>query len=215
MLRHLNILNIILIAICVFAGLYGYRLYEKKVEVVIKDDNSSSTMMEVINVDSRKKLQSKGEYIVINEKNLFHPNRKYEKPTPVKKPKPKAPPPNFMVYGTLITKEKKLAFVVDNKKPYTSPGRGNRQRVVHLGQSLHEYVLKEVRPYEVVFANGKDRYTFKVLSSEKNKKRKPLAMNTPGKGKIPGGNRKGKGKGKNELRENIFTRKPKSSNKSR
>ncbi|MCI4626150.1 MAG: hypothetical protein L3V56_09340 [Candidatus Magnetoovum sp. WYHC-5] len=210
-LRHLTVLNIILGVVCGSLGYYGYGLYKKEIKIEISDDNSSKVMMDVINVSGRKKLQSNGDYIVVTEKNLFHPDRKYEKPVPVETPKPKPPPPDFMVYGTLITNEGKIAFVENKKTPFTSPGRGKRQSIVHIGEPLNEYILQEVNEGDVVFVNGEDRYTFKIMSDEKNAQRKAVTSGDKDTGK---GTKEGQGgsnskiKKAGDLEQKIFSKRP-------
>lgn len=95
------------------------------------------------------------DYIVISDRNLFHPERII--PVEKKEEEKPLPKPDFVLYGTLIDGETKLAFMDDLKAPYTTPGRGKRQRVIAQGGNLSGYVLREVHEDRVVMVRGEEK----------------------------------------------------------
>jgi len=91
------------------------------------------------------------DYVVIAEKNLFHPERTIPVEKKEKKPLPK---PDFVLYGTLINSDTNKAFMDDLKAPYSTPGRGKRQRILRQGDSLSGFKLKEVLEDRVVMTRA-------------------------------------------------------------
>lgn len=108
-------------------------------------------------------------YAVIGEQNLFHPERIIP---PEKKEEKLIPKPEVVLYGVLIADDKSIAFIEDKKAPYSTPGRGQRQRALKKGDQLSGYVLTEIAPNHVVFAKGNDK--MKVMLDD-GAKRKPGA----------------------------------------
>lgn len=106
-------------------------------------------------------------YAVISEQNLFHPERIIP---PEKKEEKVIPKPELVLYGVLITDDKSLAFMEDKKTPYSTPGRGQRQRVLKKGDQFSGYTLTEIAPNYVVFAKGNEKMTVKL---DEGGKRKP------------------------------------------
>jgi len=113
------------------------------------------------------------DYIVISDRNLFHPERIIPVEKKEEKPLPK---PDFVLYGTLIDGETKLAFMDDLKAPYTTPGRGKRQRMIAKGGNLSGYVLSEVHEDKVVMVRGEEKIA--VILDDKLHKRKGPAETT-------------------------------------
>ena len=110
------------------------------------------------------------DYTVIAEHNLFHP----ERIIPVeKKAEPPLPKPDFVLYGTLIDGETKMAFMDDLKASYTTPGRGKRQHVIAQGGSLSGFVLSEVHEKTVVMTRGEEKVTV-LLEDKMNKRSGPV-----------------------------------------
>lgn len=112
------------------------------------------------------------EFTVIAEQNLFHPDRKIP---PAKTAEAPVPRPEFVLYGTLIADNLSLAYLSDKKAPRTTPGRGQRQTPLKVGDSLSGYTLKEILHQKVVMARGDDRVEVKVISTDKSKARTPSA----------------------------------------
>ena len=110
------------------------------------------------------------DYIIIAERNLFHP----ERIIPVeKKAEPPLPKPDFVLYGTLIDGETKIAFMDDLKTSYTTPGRGKRQHVIAQGGSLSGFVLSEVHDKTVVMTRGEEKISV-LLEDKLNKRKGPV-----------------------------------------
>src|SRR5664279_2520708 len=120
------------------------------------------------------------DYVVIPEKNLFHPDRII----PVEKKEVTIPRPEFVLYGTLIADNVVIAYLSDKKAPRTTPGRGKRQVGLKIGETLSGYTLKEVLPDRVVLRRGDDTIELKVISPE-NRKDRDLAEGVAS--PIPGG----------------------------
>ncbi len=115
------------------------------------------------------------DYIVISDRNLFHPDRVI--PIEKKEDKP-LPKPDFVLYGTLIDGETKLAFMDDLKSPYTTPGRGKRQRVIAQGGNLSGYVLREVHEDRVVMVRGEEKIPV-ILDDTQHKRTVPAETTVP------------------------------------
>lgn len=98
------------------------------------------------------------DYAVIGEANLFHPDRTI----PVDK-KADVPRPEIVLYGTLIDTDR-LAFIEDRKNPVSTPGRGNRQKVVRKGEVVSGYTVTDIMKDRITLARGDDRIT--VMLSE-------------------------------------------------
>jgi hypothetical protein len=106
------------------------------------------------------KVQAPGpmDFVVIADENLFHPERRIP---PEKKEEAALPKPDFVLYGTLITPEVRMAYMEDKKAPVTTPGRGKRQTALKVGESLSGFTLKEVTASRVVLTRGEE--TMSVL----------------------------------------------------
>jgi hypothetical protein len=111
------------------------------------------------------------EFTVIAEQNLFHPDRTLtEGQIEVSGTKQ----PRFVLYGTVIDRENRIAFIEDTKTPYSTPGRGKRQRTLKIGERLSGYLLEEVRPDSVIMVRGSDRIEIKVADNrDRNKTGQP------------------------------------------
>ena len=114
------------------------------------------------------------DYIVISDRNLFHPERIIPVEKKEEKPLPK---PDFVLYGTLIDGETKLAFMDDLKAPYTTPGRGKRQRSIAQGGNLSGFVLSEVHEDRVVMVRGEEKIPV-TLDDKLHKRKEPSETTT-------------------------------------
>jgi hypothetical protein len=90
------------------------------------------------------------DYVIIADQNLFHPERK------IPEIKVELPKPEFVLFGTTITSGVSLAYMEDRKTPFSTPGRGKRQRTVKKGEALSGYTLKEVAASQVTMVRGED-----------------------------------------------------------
>lgn len=118
------------------------------------------------------------DFIMIAEKNLFHPDRT----TPVQKVS--VPPPEIVLYGVLITDTLSIAFIEDSKAARSTPGRGKRQTQLKKGDTVSGYVLREVEPDRITLVKGDDKLV--VLLNDK-KKRQVAETAAPMAAKAPAG----------------------------
>lgn len=170
LLRHLNILNLLLISILVLLTRYAlYPSPEPKIRVTL------SSQQKGIVEDNSKEMDltssSPADYMVIAEQNPFHPERKIPVEKKAEQPLPK---PDFVLYGTLITDDLSLAYMEDKKAPVSTPGRGNRQTPLKVGQSLSGFTLKEIEPEKVVMVRGEEIMTV-YLNDPKRPKTREIA----------------------------------------
>lgn len=178
LLRHLNILNLLLIAILVLLARYAlYPSPEQKIKVAL-----SSQQKGVVEDSAKEKeltSSSPADYMVIAEQNPFHPERKIPVEKKAEQPLPK---PEFVLYGTLITDDLSLAYMEDKKAPVSTPGRGNRQTPLRVGQSLSGFTLKEIEPEKVVMVRGEETMTVYLNDPDAPKMREAttVAAKTPG-----------------------------------
>lgn len=178
-IKNINLLNIVLMAtIAVFANYFLFPLLDLHVKYTLPSPKETIEEKEEKTVEAQPPQPL--EYTIIAEQNIFHPERKI----PVEKKDEKSlPKPEFVLYGTIITGDTRLAFIDDTKSPQTSPGGGKRQSALHLGSSLSGFTLSEVYEDKVVMARGEERIEVMVLDSAKSRAveagKKPAAVSTP------------------------------------
>ncbi len=183
LLRQITVLNcILLVCILVFAYFILVPMFTGEVRV----PSASSAAVKGAELEKEQAAAPvvnppMQDYAVIPEKNLFHPDRII----PVeKKGEVTIPRPEFVLYGTLIVDNIRIAYLNDKKALRTTPGRGKRQVALKVGETLSGYTLKEVLPDGAVLARGDDRMVLKVISPE-NKTERDVAEN--GMPPMPGG----------------------------
>lgn len=121
------------------------------------------------------------DYMVISEQNLFNPERKM----PEQKAEKEAAPlskPDFVLDGTLITDELKMAFMQDRKSPVSTPGRPNRQTTLRIGDSMSGFKLMQIEKDKVVMQRGEEKIVVSLETAEKDKNRsqtETTATSTP------------------------------------
>jgi hypothetical protein len=115
------------------------------------------------------------DYVMIADRNLFHPERVIPVEKKEEKPLPK---PDFVLYGTLIDGDTKIAFMDDLKTPFTTPGRGKRQHSIAQGGNLSGFVLSEVHAERVVMTRGEEKITVR-LEDRQHKRSGPVETTTP------------------------------------
>lgn len=175
LLRHLNILNILLIGILVIFARYAlYPVPEPKVKV-------TPPLQQKVNAENATEERggpssSTADYMVIAEQNPFHPERKIPVEKKAEQPLPK---PEFVLYGTLLTDDLSLAYMEDKKAPVSTPGRGNRQTPLKVGQSLSGFTLKEIEAEKVVMVRGEEIMTVYLNDPNAQKKREIITASTP------------------------------------
>ena len=183
-IRHINVLNMLLFAMAVVFGAYILPPL-LNVKVVYTPPAPKKILEGKEEKPAVAQPLSAMEYTVIAEQNVFNPERKIPKEKKDEKPLPK---PEFVLYGTLITDDTSVAFLDDLKAPYTSPGRGKRQKTLRIGNTMSGFTLREVYPDRVVMVRGEDRVELRVIDASHAKTREAggaggavaAAQTTPG-----------------------------------
>ena len=165
-LKNINVLNLLLAGLLV--ALLNYALYPlmgRDIRIAVSGTKKSAALAE--KPPAKDSSPDTANYLIIAEKNLFHPDRVI--PVEKKVEEKPLPKPDFVLYGTLIDGTTRLAFMDDMKSQISSPGRGKRQRVISQGSSLSGYALREVHEDRIVMARGDDTITVR-LNDRKFKK---------------------------------------------
>ncbi len=174
-LKQINLLNCILIAISLFF-IYDFLLPRLDTQVTFIAPPMIKKPAEKNPLDSLKtQTLSPQEYQVTADQNLFHPDRIIP---PEKTPESFLPKPEFVLFGTLITPELKMAYIEDKKAPVTTPGRGQRQSTLKVGESLSGFRVKEIMPDKVVMTRGEE--TIQVQLQEPGSSKTREAIPGPG-----------------------------------
>ncbi len=166
-MKQINLLNCILLAgILAFGFFILLPILTKEVRVPISraTPKVAEQQKEAAEQAINPPLQ---EYAMVAEKNLFHPDRII----PSKKEEIVIPKPEFILYGTLITDNVSIAYMSDKKAARTTPGRGQRQTSLKIGETMSGYTLREVLHDRVVMVNGDNRIEVKVISPGSKKDR--------------------------------------------
>jgi hypothetical protein len=158
-LRNINLLNILLLAI---VALFALRVFMPALYRDIRYPLPSAKKSIEIEKEPllQQKMPSLSDYMVISEENLFHPERKIPAEKTAEQPLPK---PEFVLYGTLITDDLKLAYLEDLKAPRSTSGRGKRQVALKQGDSLSGFALKKIETGKVVMVRGDDTIVVPII----------------------------------------------------
>ncbi|OPY86215.1 MAG: hypothetical protein A4E71_01682 [Smithella sp. PtaU1.Bin162] len=165
-LKNINVLNLLLLLIAIFLFFeWNYPLIDERVKIVISKPKEIliKNDEEVVVENATSSL----DYVVIAEKNLFHPERKMPSE---KKEDQQSAGPEIILYGTLVTDEQRIAYIEDKKAPYSTQGRGKRQVAVNEGSMIAGYKLTEVNTESILLIRGEDRI---VVTLRTQKERKP------------------------------------------
>jgi hypothetical protein len=182
-LRNINLLNCILLALCLILA-YGFLYPQSEGKYSVDLPTAKKKSLEKTQNESPKpQTPSPMDYVVIADENLFHPERRIP---PEKKEEAALPKPDFILYGTLITPELKMAYMEDKKAPVTTPGRGKRQSAIKIGESLSGFTLKEVDATKVVLARGEETMTVLLDDSRAPKTRDAAGATPGGQPQVPG-----------------------------
>jgi len=173
-LKNINVLNLLLLTMAIFLLLkFNDSLHDKKIKFTI-----SKPKKVLIATEEKAAAESAAtylDYIVITEKNLFHPARKLEAET---KPEQQIARPEIILYGTLITDDKRIAYIEDKKSPYSTPGRGKRQVAVKEGDMIAGYKLEIVNTESILLVHGDDRITVDLRTQKERKSGEAAAKST-------------------------------------
>jgi hypothetical protein len=168
--RNFNILNTILLLITV---LFIFYIFLPRLEIHIKYKLPAiKTSQEKEKEDklSEDRTPSVTEYAIVSKKNLFNP----ERIIPVEKKdaeQQSLPKPEFLLYGTLISNNVKLAYLEDLKSLRNTPGRGRRQVSLKIGDVLSGFTLKEIHDDYIVMTRGEETITVKITDNAEKKSR--------------------------------------------
>jgi hypothetical protein len=172
-LKSINTLNLLLTAVLLLMAGYVLLPLTRAGTFSAPQVKPAAKQQAAVPQVTEEQSSAAADYIVISDRNLFHPERIIPVEKKEEKPLPK---PDFVLYGTLIDGETKLAFMDDLKAPYTTPGRGKRQRSIAQGGNLSGFVLSEVHEDRVVMVRGEEKIP--VILDDKLHKRKEPAVTT-------------------------------------
>lgn len=174
LIGNVTVLNVILAVALFFAIRYAvYPFFGVSVAVPLRAASAKPAPQAngQVSAASRSPL----DFAVIADRNLFHPERKIP-PEKVEKDKVKElPKPDLVLYGTIITDEKSIAYVEDTKAPYSTPGRGKRQVVLKKGDNVSGFVLKEIEPTHIVLLRGSERLVVNLDMKDRLRGGEPAA----------------------------------------
>lgn len=162
--RHINPLNIILVASAVLIALgalspYFYPQVRYSLPTAKVPAAEEEKAPEVVAASP-----SMSDYMVIAEQNLFHPERKMPAE---KKEAQQLPKPELILYGTFISDGMSIAYVEDKKNPKTSPGRGKRQTVMKKGDAVSGFILKEIDVDRIMLSRGEETMVVHLNQGDK------------------------------------------------
>lgn len=165
--KNINVINIILIVGLVLF-LFGVVLPSYRTDIIPLPPVTDDLTQEHIGIEktSVKEMPQHSDYSIVAENNLFHPERKL---VISKGDTPAVQKPDFILYGTLIAGDIKVAYIEDTRLPHSSPGRGKRQKALHIGEKLSGYVLSEIYNDRVVMVMGGEEIEVRVLDSSKQR----------------------------------------------
>lgn len=151
-MANLNILNMLLLAAAAMMFfLLDYPLISRENTVFKPPVKAGGTVASTEGKTASPRSIDYLEYASVAEMNMFHPERK----VPIEKKEEKLQArPEIILYGTLISTDKKLAYIEDKKTPYSTPGRGQRQLTMDEGSMISGFKLSEVREDSIILTRG-------------------------------------------------------------
>ncbi len=174
--KHLNILNIFLIFAVLIAGTILYLNYLKIQDFSLPESygtasasENSKTKVKTPSSPKTPDLAGISDNSIISEKNLFSPDRKYVEKAggngePVSKSKP-----DIILYGTIVDRDRRLAFVEDRKNPYYTPGRGKRHKVLKIGDEISGFRVTRITENALVLSADDESYVYNIEEFSKFK----------------------------------------------
>lgn len=168
-LKNINVLNILLtsaIALVVCFDILYY--FDTDIKTALPAINPA--IVEPAEEYAAFQSPPMSDFVIVSEQNLFHPERK----TPLDKAGETARP-EIVLYGTLILGDTAIAYIEDKRNPYSTPGRGKRQKAIKKGEAISGFVLKEVGKDIIVLERGEDKIT---VTLQEKKDRKPKDKET-------------------------------------
>ena len=169
-IRNFSILNMVLLVITVSCLLYivlprlKIHIQYKLPEIRTHQEKGEEE------IRSGEQTHSITDYAIVSEKNLFNPKRiiPVEKESAQEQPLSK---PEFLLYGTLVSSDVKLAYLEDLKALRNTPGRGRRQIALKIGDILSGFTLKEIHTDYIVMTRGEETITIRITDNPEKKTR--------------------------------------------
>ncbi len=175
-LQSINVLNMILLA--AVAGMLFLTIQSFSYPQIgpITPDKKEVPAESLIELDEYQ-APYMPDFLIIGEQNIFHPQRII----PADNKMEAIPRPEIVLYGTTITSDTAFAYIEDKKNPHSSTGRGKRQKVVKIGDSIGGFVIKRITEDMIQLVRVEDTIiVFLQDRKERNTKDIPL-INTPNK----------------------------------
>lgn len=169
LLKNINVLNILLASVIALVVC---------LDVVYYLDTGTGTALPRVSPIAAAEAEQQvayqsppmSDFVIVSEENLFHPERK----TPLGKAGESARP-DIVLYGTLILGDTAIAYIEDRNSPYSTPGRGKRQKAIKKGDAVSGFVLKEIGRDMIVLERGEDKMTV-LLKDRKDRHARSSAM---------------------------------------
>ncbi|MBI5638931.1 MAG: hypothetical protein HZA17_00760 [Nitrospirae bacterium] len=178
LLKNINVINLFLTGLLIFFVNYTvlpfFHVGVTFTLPAVKKPDLQKAVSGEKTAESRSPFPS--DFIIIAEQNLFHPDRKI--PLEKKEAQP-LPAPDFILYGTLLTDDVKIAYMEDKKSPVSTPGREKRQTSLRPGDSLGGFTLKEIAKDRVIMARGEEKLTIYLDDPHKPKTRDAFITTAP------------------------------------
>lgn len=161
-LKNINLLNILLISAIFLLADYGLMPMLSITKFSVPAPKKAIEKEEEV----RPAVVSPTDPLVMIEQNLFHPERRI--PPEKKADVLPVPKPEFVLYGTTVTKDMSLAYMEDKNSPSATP-RGRRHLTLKKGDSLSGYVIKEIDADRVVMEKEDERIVVYIYDSQKTR----------------------------------------------
>ena len=178
LLRSINLINIMLAAAVIFFADYmvlpffnmGVRFTPPAIGRTASQDSAPAEK------PAEDKTPSPSDYVIVAEQNVFHPERRIPPLAAEAQPLPK---PDFVLYGTLMSSDVKVAYMEDKKSPQSTPGREKRQTPLRIGDTMSGFTLKEIEKDHVVMSRGEEKIVVSLEDSQHAKTRELSAGAPP------------------------------------
>jgi len=173
LLNYIKILHLILLTIIVLFIIYFVRPgYDQEISVpppIIKKTVETPAAEKT----AGQRIPGIMEYVIIAEQNLFHPQRII----PSEKKGNSEPKPEIILFGTILSENSALAYIEDKKQAYTpTPGRGKRHRIVKPGDSIGEFIVKEIKPDSIELQKGEEKIRAFLYDKRKRSGNNPQSL---------------------------------------
>ncbi|MGV8080649.1 MAG: hypothetical protein AB2L22_11425 [Syntrophales bacterium] len=175
-LRSINVLNMLLLTAVAGMLFLTIQSFSHPQIVPVTPDKKEALAESLIELDEYQ-APSMPDYLIIGEQNVFHPQRII----PVENKMEAVPRPEIVLYGTTITSDTAFAYIEDKKNPHSSTGRGKRQKVVKIGDSIGGFVMKRITEDMIQLTRGEEAIIV-FLQDKKERNIKDMTLiNSPNK----------------------------------